>query len=344
MGKTNPVISLIIPVYNVQDYLRKALCSVMAQTFEDFEAIIINDGSTDKSQEIIEEFLKKDARFQLVNQENAGLSAARNTGLKKAQGEYVAFLDSDDFLKEDYLETLYQTAVKNDADIVYCNYEFYYPKINRSFFMPCTSRRAVYSKTKALRKLIMDITLHFYSWNKLCKRSLFSENDVWFYDMFFEDISTSPRLFYFANKVAVLRKSLYYYTKRKGSILSTMDVKKINDYTKAMGMIRHFLEQQNDYQAYRASFRIYAYRVALVNYYSIFQMHFRERNFRGMRQNFKRSNKSIRYFISDKYKLTADSALTPYPIELPPKRSRAVYTESQKPQSSISGEENETIF
>ena len=115
-------ISLIVPVYNVEKYLKRALTSVENQTFKNFEVIIVNDGSTDGSLEIISEFVDRNKNFTLINQENKGLGEARNVGIRHAKGRYVAFLDSDDFLEPEYLEKLYLSAIKTCADIVCCNF------------------------------------------------------------------------------------------------------------------------------------------------------------------------------------------------------------------------------
>ena len=125
---SNPAISLVMPVYNVERYLSRALESVQNQTFKNFELIIVNDGSTDKSKEIAESFCDKNENFILINQENEGPSVARNTGLKVCKGDYIGFMDSDDSLEPEFLESLYNAAIENDADIVCCNFNLYYPE------------------------------------------------------------------------------------------------------------------------------------------------------------------------------------------------------------------------
>lgn len=316
-----PIISLIIPVYNVEAYLDKALNSVVNQTFKDIEVIIINDGSTDNSHRIINEYAKIYPNFFVINQVNKGLANARNEGLKFARGDYIAFMDSDDYIEPNYLEELYNLAVSNNADISYCNYNIYFPKLDTKIYMPFTSRPTVYTKHIALKKLILDITLHYFSWNKLCKRSIFIDNDLRFYDMYFEDISMSPRLFYFADKIAVTDKALYYYTSRNGSILRQMKVKTINDFIKAFGTIRNFLENVDDFERYRNIFWLYSKRAKLVSYCLIFQMHFSKMNFSGFVNNCNCASKDINYFVSKDY-ASSDLCIPelPYLITEPEKR------------------------
>ena len=113
-------ISVVLPVYNVANYLRKCLDSLVNQTFEDFEVICVNDGSTDSSREILAQYAQKDSRIKIVDKKNGGLSSARNAGMKVAQGEYYSFIDSDDWIDETMLEKLYNSMVSLDTDISIC--------------------------------------------------------------------------------------------------------------------------------------------------------------------------------------------------------------------------------
>lgn len=117
-----PEVSIIIPVYNNEAYVKKCIASVRRQTFTDFEAIIVNDGSTDKSRNIVEPLIKNDKRFQLINQENQGVAAARNQGVKIAQGKYLTFIDGDDYIGENYIKNLYETAERSQAQMVICGF------------------------------------------------------------------------------------------------------------------------------------------------------------------------------------------------------------------------------
>ena len=116
------LVSIIIPVYNTEKYLSKCLESVINQTYKNLEIILINDGSTDKSKEICESFAKKDKRIQILNKENSGVSSARNHGMRLAKGQYIAFIDGDDYAEENYIEELLKNLKQTESDCVLCGY------------------------------------------------------------------------------------------------------------------------------------------------------------------------------------------------------------------------------
>lgn len=318
---SNPAISLVMPVYNVENFLNKALTSVENQTFKDFEMIIVDDGSSDKSYEIAEEFCSRNPNFKLIKQKNSGPAAARNTGVTHCKGEYIAFMDSDDYLEKNFLEELYNLAKKTGADITCCNFNMYYPNKNLKIYMPFNSLPGVYTKSKALRKLILDISVHYFIWNKLYKKELFLERNIKFDNMYFEDISTSPRLFYFAKTVAFTSKALYNYTMRENSILHSINAKKVNDYIKALGIIKSFLEKNNDYEKYSGHVWIYAQRVKFVVYYYIINLHLKALNFKGFGKNISCAMKSINYFTDKKISGNIENIDVPYEVKDPQQKS-----------------------
>lgn len=318
---SNPAISLVMPVYNVENFLNKALTSVENQTFKDFEMIIVDDGSSDKSYEIAEEFCGRNPNFKLIKQKNSGPAAARNTGVTHCKGEYIAFMDSDDYLEKNFLEELYNLAKKTSADITCCNFNMYYPNKNLKIYMPFNSLPGVYTKSKALRKLILDISVHYFIWNKLYKKELFLERNIKFDNMYFEDISTSPRLFYFAKTVAFTSKALYNYTMRENSILHSINAKKVNDYIKALGIIKSFLEENNDYEKYSGHVWIYAQRVKFVVYYYIINLHLKALNFKGFGKNISCAMKSINYFTDKKINGNIENIDVPYEVKDPQQKS-----------------------
>lgn len=317
MNNNAPKISLIIPVYNTEKFLAEALKSVESQTFKDFEAIIINDGSTDNSGKIIDSFAAKNKSFRVINQDNKGLSAARNAGIKAATGQYIAFFDSDDYLSPDFLKELYKLASENQADIAYCNFYIYKNKSGFTSYMPFTAKSGVYSRKKALNKLILDITMHHFAWNKLFSRSLFTENCIEFPDMYYEDIATCPRLFFCANKIAVTSKALYYYRRHDDSIISLMTDEKINDLILSFGINRNFLEEKNIYKKYKLTFKTYALRLKIQVFYCILKEHIIHSKLKGFWVNLKRANASINMFLNNHYKPCCVSPILPFYVKIP---------------------------
>lgn len=142
-NKKNVPISIIIPVYNVFDWLDECLESVVNQTFSDFEVLLINDGSTDGSDKKCEEWEEKDSRIRYISKKNEGLSLTRNLGLREATGEYIIFIDSDDWLDLEYIEKLYTTACNTGADIVECDFWRYDDTTGKKTYRPCYGRMGI---------------------------------------------------------------------------------------------------------------------------------------------------------------------------------------------------------
>lgn len=219
-------ISIIIPVYNTSKYLRRCLDSVMNQTYNDFEALLIDDGSTDSSFQICQEYVAKDHRFKVYYEKNSGLSAARNYGIMLAQSNYLAFIDSDDFVSKDYLETLWNQIQKYHSDIAICSY--YQITDNGTYYFPLNpngddrSLDGLYdseqwSKVSFLHNGIIHIT----AWGKLYKRSVFKH--VYYPEQFAsgEDQFTTWKTYMNANKISFINVQNYAYQKNSGSITHT---------------------------------------------------------------------------------------------------------------------------
>ena len=204
-----PAISVIIPVYNVEKYLRECLDSVVNQTFRDIEIICINDGSTDGSPAILEEYAAKDIRIIIINQENSGQSVARNNGLKIAAGEYVAFLDSDDYMELNLCETAYQKAQQTGADIIMYFYDTFGDECRRS---PAID--TILDDEIVIRARKIDAVNDNYNviWNLLYKRSFLQNNNIYFLEnVLFEDVHFSVKCACLCNKISVIREILVHY-------------------------------------------------------------------------------------------------------------------------------------
>ncbi len=298
----NPAISIIIPVYNSSKFLNLCLESILNQTMKNYEVIIVNDGSTDSSIDIIMKFKDKFKCMKILNIENSGTAIARNHGLKQARGEYISFIDSDDHVEPEFLETLYNSSKIYDADVVSCSYSTYiFEKSKKKKKLFCL-RTGIYDKQAVLNSLIRDVRMHFYMWNKLWKKDLFIKNNITFPDMCFEDIPVSLKLIYFSKKVYIINKEYYNYTKNENSIVSTMNDSKIDDYVKSLIYIRNFLEKQNDYKNYKISFNLYCLRTIITNFKLVYLLYSNQKNYNLMFSKIKKLNSKIFYAMSDKFK------------------------------------------
>lgn len=317
-----PAVSIVVPVYNAAPHLKRGLDSIRRQSMKHYEVILINDGSTDSSREILLSYCRKDARFRLIDQENGGVAAARNAGLRAARGEFVAFMDSDDFLAPFYLQRLYRAATEFDADIACCSFYRYYEKDGR--VVPTAIRKlpaGVYSSRKILKKMILDIRVRFYLWDKLWRRSLFTAHGVTFPDMCFEDAAVAVPLLYFANKVAVVPYRGYYYTQREGSMIACHSVQNMDDYIKSVAMIRNFLEQQGVYGRYRRPVVLHGLAVMACNAFDLTAAHAKQKDYAGLARNLSASNAALHYYLG-RYFTPADTKTPPPDVLAPVKNMK----------------------
>ena len=313
---------MILPIYKVEKYLLRCLISIQRQTFKDYEVLIINDGSPDRRPLIAEKFCEQDSRFKLFHKENGGLSDARNYGIDRANGEYIAFIDSDDHVHKDYLKTLYEACVKNDADMSYCKFMYSYFNTGLKLPRPSTAKQGVMAKEKALNYLIRDNKFQSYAWNKLYKTRLFRDYNIRYPYMYFEDLATSSRLLHNANKLAVCSKHLYYYEKRFGSIVGTMNMEKITDYWRSALAQRNYFEYVGEFEKYKPSIMKFAKKVRSINVYSIIRQHVLNFDFRKMRYNLDTNDDIYRYITSDEYVAKGSVPEIPYKLIQPGRKDR----------------------
>ena len=202
-----PLVSIIVPVYNVKDYLGKCLESLARQSYEQIEIIVIDDGSTDGSGEICDEFARSDKRVKVFHKKNGGLSSARNYGIRKARGEHVCLVDSDDWVKKDFVAKMVEVALSDSVDVAVCGYNTSVPE-----------RRVISGEEATVRLLVGQENMEIIAWNKMYRRSLF--DDVSYPEgENYEDTLTTYKLLSKARKVAYVPESLYVYRERAGSIM-----------------------------------------------------------------------------------------------------------------------------
>lgn len=221
-------VSVIIPVYNVEQYLRECLESVVNQTLDNMEVIIVNDGSTDNSSIILNEYEEKYKFIKIINKKNEGLGAARNTGLEYAIGEYVAFLDSDDVVDINMYKTLYDISMQEESDIVCCNYEEFEDIYKLEYSQ--IENLLVYNNIEAI-KLFLTKKIQGYAWNKIYKRDLIINNELLFPEQtYYEDMILTVKSLYKSNKVICIDNKFYKYRKRQTSISNCNSIKHLRDY------------------------------------------------------------------------------------------------------------------
>lgn len=211
-------ISIIVPIYNVEEYLSKCIDSILSQTLTEFELILVDDGSPDKSGEICDEYAKKDNRIKVIHKENGGVSSARNEGIKVSNGEYIGFVDPDDYIKSDMYDVLYKLCINNNSEIGICKLgrEIEGKIINKSEDIDIKELNNV----EGMRELFKGILYRFSLCNKLFKKSCF--NNIEFpKGRIHEDLSTTYKLFANSNKSVYTTYDGYIYVKRENSILTS---------------------------------------------------------------------------------------------------------------------------
>ena len=236
--------SVIVPVYNVEELLPKCLDSLVNQTFDDYEVIVVNDGSPDNSQKIIDDYYKKYPNIiKPLKKENGGLSSARNFGLKYASGEYILYVDSDDWVSNDMLKMMYETALKDDSDIVVCKMWNVVSdrniKINNGILNFNVFKRYILNNPSACCKLIKkDILLH--------PELFFLENHH------YEDIAVVPAFCLYAKNISFIDDYLYYYLLREGSIMHQKSyTDKLNDIFDSLNNLTNIFIKKDAFDKYK---------------------------------------------------------------------------------------------
>ena len=235
-------ISVIVPVYKVEEYLRKCLDSLVNQTLKDIEIIVVNDGSPDNSNDIILEYAGKYPNVKAFKKDNSGLSDTRNYGIKHAKGEYITFVDSDDWVKLDMYEKLYNKAKEKDYDIVTSDINYVYPDHNE----------IIYTDPKKDTTDIRRVFINLYPTvcTKIFKRELFIKNKLEFKSgVWYEDVEMMYRMLPLVNSIGVVHEDFYQYLQREKSITSTISLK-IYDYINNFNGLIDYYKENNYYEKY----------------------------------------------------------------------------------------------
>ena len=257
--KMNELISIIVPVYKVERYLEKCIKSLINQTYQNIEIILVDDGSTDNCPQICDDFATKDKRIRVIHKANGGLSSARNVGLDAAKGEYISFIDSDDYVAADMIERAYSAMVAQDAELCIFGIKWIYE--NGTAYdkvVPSPICDETLTKSQALDKLCRsDYFYYVTAQNKMYKRTIF--NNIRFPEgKIHEDEFTVHHIFDSCLKIVSIKEELYYYVQRENSIMhSGFSIKRVDgvyafldrcNYSKRKNLKK--LKFQSYYQAY----------------------------------------------------------------------------------------------
>ena len=236
-----PKVSVIVPIYNVEKYLEKCINSLLSQTLEDIQIILVNDGSKDNSGNIAKEYEKNNKdRVIYVEKENGGLSDARNYGLKYATGDFIAFLDSDDYIEKNAYEEMYNKAIEENADYVECDFIWEFPNKIR------VDKQYPYKNKKEMLSFVRVV-----AWNKLIKRQLITDNNLEFpKGLRYEDIEFTYKLIPFLNKFAYVDNPFIHYVQREGSIANVQNERTAEIFT-VLDNVIEFYKKNNIYEEYR---------------------------------------------------------------------------------------------
>lgn len=256
-----PLVSVVVPIFNVADYLVKCIQSLLDQAYTNLEIILIDDGSTDNSPEICRRFAERDSRIRVIHKRNGGLSDARNTGIEMARGEYIAFLDGDDYVHQDFIKILIEQAIRNDVDISACSFYKVYDDGTLIEDSIRTSQ-TIFTSTEAIREIIL-LSNHAHVWTKIYKKSLFTDNKIRFpVGSLHEDTLTTYKLLAHANRVAYIDMPLYYYLQRSTGIMGQRFSRKNLSMVDACDEILVWIRQnklplEDEAMAYRLSLTLY---------------------------------------------------------------------------------------
>lgn len=238
-------VSVIVPVYNVEEYIDKCLDTLTNQTFKDYELIVINDGSSDNSESIILDYQKKYPKLiKYYKKENGGLSSARNYGIEKSTGEYLMFIDSDDYVSNDMVEKLYNKIDKEQSDMVICNY---YRVTCKGKFIKNYNINPGTTNIKSNPEIILNKQA---AWNKIYKKELFSQNK---FDegKYYEDLRLIPKLYLECKKIAFINDFCYYYIERDNSIMKDINLEKNYEIVEAIDSLITYYKSHNKYERYK---------------------------------------------------------------------------------------------
>lgn len=295
-GRLQMKISIIIPIYNEEKYLESCIKSILNQTYTDFECILVDDGSSDNSSKICDEYALQDTRIVVIHSEHKGVSSARSIGLKMAKGDYISFVDSDDMISNNMLESMMNHIISNNADIVVCGYEYIFEETRKSILYAKSINIEIKSGKEVLKTFGEEYSeLHFVLCNKLYRKELF-EGIEFPYGMLHEDEFVLYKIYYSAQKVVIINDCFYKYYKRPGSITNVYSLKRLESYIEYNKQRINYFKDKNK-QIYNAMLKVFFITV-FQNYKMCLDAKLNKKNIRSL-FCIARSNYKNFFFIKD---------------------------------------------
>lgn len=236
-----PKVSVVVPIYNVEKYIKKCMDSLVNQTLQEIQIIFVNDGSTDESGNIAKEYASKyPNKIIYLEKENGGLSDARNFGMRYAEGEYIAFLDSDDYVENTMYEEMYNKALQENSDYVECDFVWEYPnKVKKDKRIPYSNKKEMLTNVRVV------------AWNKLIKREILEKNNISFpKGLRYEDIEFTYKLIPYLNKVSYVDKEFVHYVQRNNSIANVQNERTAEIFTIFDNIIKYY-QEKGFYEEYK---------------------------------------------------------------------------------------------
>lgn len=249
-----PLISFIVPIYNVERYLQKCVDSILAQSYSNIEVVLVDDGSTDESVAICDSYANRDKRVQVIHKENGGASSARNEGLSFAHGSYIAFIDSDDYVSPSMAEKLLDAISKTDSDLAMCNFAYTDELGNITEAFSDDTKAGEYITEELLRKVAAGWTFGILVWNKLFKKELFDGGLLFLEGRIAEDEMIAHRLLARVRKAVIIPDVLCFYRQRTGSVTnSSFNEKNLDSLEALIDRVEFFISINEEELAYIAS-------------------------------------------------------------------------------------------
>lgn len=264
MCEKDELITVIVPVYNVEKYLERCIDSIILQTYKNLEILLVNDGSTDDSLSICRRYSEQDSRIRVIDKTNGGLGSARNAGIDAMKGAYVAFIDSDDYISESMVKRLYDLIKKQDAEVSVCDFCAFDDR--NVYRKKRKTRIQTFNRDQAMKNMFYPDGIKWNAWNKLYKASLF-KTIRYKEGVYSEDMATTYKVFFETKKVVYTNEQLYYYYHRSDGIMLSKPVKRYCDEMRIINDQMVFFQEHLPHLAFYP--KAFCGKIALNNYIGI---------------------------------------------------------------------------